>query len=370
MPGTKAHSSEFSTCVSLRPIIPHPNPSTSYSATLRNESTLKRSPDQLVTAKLIHILSLIKYPFRIVALHNIKYMNRRNFIEKTGMLGAAALLPLSSCSIFEKPKYKMGYQLYSIRDEMAKDPVATLKVLKAMGYEDFETYGFDAEKGTFYGFIASEFKKILDDLQITTTSGHYGFSPYLSKSEDDLKRFVEECIKGAHAVGMKYITWPWIAPEQRTMDNFKLMSKKLNVIGEQVTAAGLGFAYHNHGFEFEDHEGENGYDIILKETDPSLVKFQMDMYWVMHSAKLTPKELIANQPGRYVMWHIKDMDKVTRDYTELGNGSIDYVKILPDPMASGLEFYYLEQGGNYASNSIKSAADSADYFKKNLQQYL
>jgi len=102
----------------------------------------------------------------------------------------------------------------------------------------------------------------------------------------------------------------------------------------------------------------------------NLVKFQIDMYWVMHSSKFTPQELIANQPKRYVMWHIKDMDKVSRDYTELGNGSIDYTKLLPDATESGLEFYFIEQGGNYAHNSTRSAADSAAYFKNNLQSLI
>ena len=297
-------------------------------------------------------------------------MNRRNFIGKTGMLCATALLPMSGFSAFGKPKFKMGLQLYTIHEDMTKDTIATLKAAKAMGYEDFETFGFDSEKGTFYGYKSSEFKKILDDLHITASSGHYGFAPYLDKRDDDLNRFVDQCIKGAHALGMKYITWPWIAPEQRTLDNFKLMCKKLNLIGEQVTSAGLGFAYHNHDFEFKDQAGKNGFDIILNETDPSIVKLEMDMYWVMNSSKLSPKELVKNQPGRYVMWHIKDMDKLTRDYTELGNGSIDYAEILPDPIEAGLEFYYLEQGGNYAHSPMKSIADSADYFKKHLQQYL
>mgnify|MGYP000666355001 FL=1 len=90
----------------------------------------------------------------------------------------------------------------------------------------------------------------------------------------------------------------------------------------------------------------------------------------MHSAKLSPAELIANQPGRYVMWHIKDMDKVTRDYTELGNGSIDYIDMLSTVDTDALEYYYLEQGGNFAKNSMQSIADSAEYFKKHLQQYL
>lgn len=264
----------------------------------------------------------------------------------------------------------MGLQLFTVRDDMSKDPVGTLKAVRKMGYEDFEIYGFDAENGTFYGFKSAEFKKVLDDLGLTVSSGHYGFSPYLDAPEEELKRFTDQCILGARETDMKYITWPWIAPEQRTLDNYKRMAQRLNVIGEQVTSAGLGFAYHNHGFEFTDHQGENGFEIIINETDPSLVKLQMDMYWVMHSSKFTPAELINSHPGRFVMWHIKDMDKVTRDYTELGNGSIDYVKILPDCATAGLEFYYLEQGGNFASSPMQSVADSARYFKKNLQKFL
>ncbi len=300
----------------------------------------------------------------------IQRMNRRKFIENSGILGIAAILPLTSFSAPDYPKFKMGYQLYSIRDEMAKDPINTLKYLKKAGYEDFEAYGFDDEKGMYYGIKSSEFKKYLDDLNLTVSSGHYGFSTYLEKSEDELKRFVDQCIIGAQTLNSKYIVWPWISSEQRTIDNFKLMSKKLNIIGEQVTNAGLGFAYHNHGFEFQNHNGENGFDIILSETDASLVKLQMDMYWVIHSSTFSPKELIDAQPGRYVLWHIKDMDKITRDYTELGNGAINYHDILPDPVKSGLEFYYIEQGGNYASNSMESAVANAQYFKSNLQKYL
>ncbi|MFI8606587.1 sugar phosphate isomerase/epimerase family protein [Cellulophaga baltica] len=297
-------------------------------------------------------------------------MNRRKFITNSGILGIATILPLSSFSMLKNPKYKMGYQLFSIRDEMAKDPIKTLQYLKKVGYEDFEVYGFDAIKGMYYGYKSSDFKNILDDLNISVSSGHYGFSSYLEKSDDQLKRFVDQCIKGAKTLNSKYITWPWIAPEQRTIDNFKLMSNKLNLIGEQVKDADLGFAYHNHGFEFEDHDGKNGFDIIINETESSLVKLQMDMYWVHHSSNFTPKELIEAQPGRYVMWHVKDMDKHTRDYTELGNGTINYHEILPNPAHSGLEFYYIEQGGNFTDNSKKSAADSAQYFKRNLQKYL
>lgn len=297
-------------------------------------------------------------------------MNRRKFIKKAGVAGALAMLPGSLFFMTTKPKYKLGYQLYSIRDEMAQDPISTLKALKLMGYEDFEVYGFDEAKGTFYGFKSAEFKQILDDLNLSVTSGHYGFSPYLDKSDDELKAFVDRCIRGAKELDSKYITWPWLAPEQRTIDNFKRMSHKLNTIGEQVSKAGLGFAYHNHGFEFEEHNGENGFDIILNETDPSLVKLQLDMYWVMNASHYTPSQLINADPERYVMWHIKDMDKTTKDYTELGNGSINYETLLPEINKSGLECYYIEQGGNFSTDSMKSARESANYFKKHLMKFL
>ena len=94
------------------------------------------------------------------------------------------------------------------------------------------------------------------------------------------------------------------------------------------------------------------------------------MYWVAHSSKLSPSELIAKHPGRFVMWHIKDMDKETRDYTELGNGSIDYISMLSEIDSDALQYYYLEQGSNFAENSMQSVADSASYFKKHLRQYL
>ena len=297
-------------------------------------------------------------------------MRRRNFIKKSGVLAATALMPLPNFAMTSKPTYKLGLQLFTIRDAMAKDPIGSLKAVSALGYQDLETYGYDIEKDSYYGHKSADFKNILEDLELTTSSGHYNFSDYFDKPADVMERFVDHCIIGAKALGKSYITWPWLAPEQRNIESFKQLPEKLNRIGEQVTKAGLGFAYHNHNFEFTEHNGEIGYDIILRETDSELVKLQMDLYWVMHSSKLTPKEWIEEQPERYVMWHIKDMDKVTRDYTELGNGSIDYTKIMPDPVKSGLEFYYLEQGGNFAKNSMQSITDSITFFKKHLQKMI
>ncbi|MEL7001228.1 MAG: sugar phosphate isomerase/epimerase [Bacteroidota bacterium] len=296
-------------------------------------------------------------------------MNRRNFV-KTTAVGSLAIMASSCVDTRNSNNYKLGYQLYSIRDKMATDPVETLKKLKSVGYQDFEIYGYDPEKDQIYGFSPKEFKMILDDLELTVSSGHYGFSDYFAKPDSALEEFVEQCIIAAKELDSKYITWPWLDPSLRTKDNYQLLSDKLNKIGEQVNKSGLGFAYHNHGYEFEKHDGVSGYQIILNETDPALVKLQLDMYWVMHSADQTPKEIVDSQAGRIVMWHVKDMDKQTRDYTELGNGSIDYKKVMPDPKKSGLEYFYIEQGGNFAVNSMKSAIDSANYFKENLRNKL
>lgn len=296
-------------------------------------------------------------------------MERRSFLKSISVLGGSAFAGFPQLSCSRRSNYKMGLQLYTIRDAMAIDPVETLKKVKTMGYEDFETYGYDPNTNKIYGFKVNDFKQILDNLELTTTSGHFAFADYFNATEDKLKWFVDQCIQASKILNAPYITWPWIHPEQRNAESFKILADLLNRVAEQVNAAGLGFAYHNHGYEFERWEGNSGYEILMQLTDPDLVKLQMDMYWVVHSGK-TPKELVKEQPGRYVMWHIKDMDKVTRDYSELGKGSIDYTQILPDPVASGLEYYYIEQGGNFAVNAMESVQTSAIYFKKELQHLI
>lgn len=291
-------------------------------------------------------------------------ISRRTFMAQSGALIAAPLFAMAP------GKYKMGLQLFTIRADLAKDLKGTLQKVKAIGYEDSETYGFNGEQGTYYGQRSADFRKILEDHGLITTSGHYDFHPFMSKSNEELARYTDQCIEGARTLGQKYITWPWIDPQSRTLDKFRLLADKLNFVGERVNKGGLGFAYHNHDYEFTEQEGTTGYDIVMRNTDAKLVKLQIDLYWVMHSSKRSPAELIALQPGRFVMWHIKDMDKKTRDYSELGNGSIDFTVILPHASRAGMEYYYIEQGGNFQYNPIQSITDSAAYFRKNLEKFI
>src|SRR5258705_159791 len=156
-------------------------------------------------------------------------MNRRTFMKQAGGLTAAAFL---GSGFLSKPKYKMGLQLFTIRDPLSKDVTGTLKKVAALGYQNLETYGFDAALKKYYGLPAKEFQQLLSDSNLTTTSGHYDFNSLLNKPNEDLDRYVDQCIEGAHALKQDYITWPWLDPQSRTLETFKRVAEKLNRIGE------------------------------------------------------------------------------------------------------------------------------------------
>jgi sugar phosphate isomerase/epimerase len=291
-------------------------------------------------------------------------ISRRSFLNSALAAGALASLARPALA---KPRFEMGLQLFTVREPMDKAPLPTLKQIAALGYRNLETFGFDAERVGYYGMSAAEFKRTLDDLNLRSTSGHYDLFKYLETPLPELSDHVSRCIEGALALNQKYITWPWLPPEQRTLRHYELLADRLNRVGEQVKAAGLRTAYHNHDFDFFVQDGKQGYDIVMQRTDPALVKLQLDLYWVAHSSPRSAHELFSLQPGRFVMWHIKDLDRKTRDYTELGSGTIDYTKIMPDAKLAGLEAYFVEQGGNFANDAMHSIAVNAAYVKSNLE---
>ena len=299
-------------------------------------------------------------------------MTRRAFLTNASVLAAAAVTtPACSTTAASTATgdydFPLGYQLYSIRDRMTADPRATLAALRDMGYTHGEVYGFDVDTGRVFGVTPTQLRAMLDELGMRATSGHYNFADRLDAAPDEMRRYVDACLGCARALGSDYLVWPLLREHQRTLDAYHRLVAQLNIIGEHLAGSGVGVAYHNHGYEFEDHGGTSGYDLIRAGTDAERVKLQLDMYWLAYDPERTPAQLIAADPGRYVMWHIKDMHKVSRDYTELGNGSIDYRTYLPDPAASGLQHFYLEQGGNYTVDSLTSARVSAAYFKEQLR---
>jgi len=279
-------------------------------------------------------------------------------------LAATALV---APSFLLKKKYKLGLQLFSIREAMARDLKDTLKQVAAFGYEEVEIYGFSESK--YYKLEPSVFKSILDDNNLTTSSGHYDLNKFMlpGSTDDQMFRYVDECIEGAHTLKQKYIVWPWLDPDSRTIDKFKIVADKLNRIGERLKPGNLKVAYHNHDFEFIDHNGQIGYDIILKETDSSLVKLQADLYWLSNASKLKPHDYFAQNPGRYPMWHLKDMSKQDRNLHEImGEGTIDFKSILKDDELSGVEHMFVEQGNNYHPDAMQNVGKSALYVKNVL----
>ena len=280
-------------------------------------------------------------------------------MQQSGALAAAALASPS----LQSPRYKMGLQLFTLRAAMRQDVPGTLERIAAMGYEEVETYGFDDAAIKYYGMDAKAFRALLAANNLTTSSGHYDLNKFVSAPIEDLTRYVDRSIEGAHALGHEYITWPWLDEQSRTIEKFKVVAERLNVIGTQIRKAGLQLAYHNHDFEFVDQQGQIGYDIITRDTDPNLVKLQMDLYWIARASALTPHQWFTKYPGRFVMWHVKDMHKVSRDYTELGNGTIDFTRIWPDASLAGLKHYFVEQGGNFTHDPFRSVADSAAYVR-------
>ena len=187
------------------------------------------------------------------------------------------------------------------------------------------------------------------------------------KTNDDLKRYVDESIIGALTLKQEYITWPWLNPELRTIEKFKLLAEKLNSIGEQIKKANLQLAYHNHGFEFEEQNGAIGYDIILGETDSDLVKMEMDIYWFAHSSKLPAHHYFEQYPTRFPLLHFKDMDKNDREpHTVLGEGSIDFKPYVANYKLAGVKHIMVEQGNNYVPNAFDCIGRSAKYMRQKL----
>jgi sugar phosphate isomerase/epimerase len=266
-------------------------------------------------------------------------------------------------------KFKLGLQLFTIREAMAKDLRATFQRIVEFGYQEVETYGFNYGNNKYYwGLEPKQASQLLSDCGLTTSSGHYDLDKFFGKNQqDELKRYTDQCIAGATALKQSYIVWPIIAAQYRTLEEMKRLAATLNSVGEQIKRGGLQLAYHNYGWDFMEQGGVIPYDIILKETDPALVKMELDLYWFSFGSRLKPLDWFKKQPGRFVIRHIKDMNKQNRELHEVvGDGQIDFKPIFKDAQLSGVKHMFVEQGNNYVPDAMSCVQRSADYMKKNL----
>ena len=287
--------------------------------------------------------------------------SRRTFIKQAGLaVAGAAILPYYACS--PATAKSVGIQLYTLRDLLPKDVKGVIQKVAQIGYKKVETYGYTLESG-FWGIDAKSFKALLDDNGLKAPSGHFGLDEYIKTGD---KEILKPLIAGAVALNMEYFTCPYLSEDLRTnLDDYKKVAARLNEAANLCKESGIVMAYHNHDFEFVKYGDSTGYDILLAETDKNLVQFEMDLYWVVRSGN-DPVALFEKHPGRFVMWHVKDMDKVNNTInTEVGNGTIDFKAIHKHAAKAGLKHLIVEQE-NFSIDPYESIKKSFEYVNHQL----
>lgn len=288
------------------------------------------------------------------------------------MLGlGTAFMPLQFCSPTEKEEQQslsgtseekksklqsFGIQLYSVKDEMAKDPKATMTALAGFGYRQFE--GFDGGKGVLWGMEPAEFKTLTIDLGVKMVASHANVFENLDAQAANAKE-----------AGLEYLICPWIGP-QKTIDEYKIIADKFNKAAETLKSHGLKFAYHNHDYTFVNLEGLVPQDVLLENTDPALVDFEMDIYWV-HVAGFNPAEYLTKYPGRFKLCHLKDAEADKGDGEErgvlFGSGEIPFTNIVKESIDLGMEYFIVEQERFVGTNPMEAAEKNAIYLKNSFE---
>lgn len=262
---------------------------------------------------------------------------KSSFLSK--ILVVVLLLPASS-SLFAQKKWG-GMTLYTVRNEMGKDPKATLKAVADLGYKYIEAVEY--KDGKFYGMLPEEFKSYSKSLGLKPISIHMGA---MTTSNAD------KLIADVKAAGFQYFVAPVppmgmfkFDPKSRSLtmtDDVERLTSVLDTISRKAHAAGLKFLYHNHAFEFEKNsKGIVPMEYMIEHLDPKYVNFQMDLYWVT-KAGVDPVELFKKYPKRFKIWHVKDMDDQGR-FAPVGKGKIDFARILKNAKLSGMKYYIVEQ---------------------------
>lgn len=314
-------------------------------------------------------------------------MQRRKFIQ-SGAMGLTGLLlaRTTNAAFFAGKKMpNVGLQLYTLGDMMTTDPQGTLEKLAAIGYKELESAG--SQKGNFYGYKPKELSAMIKAAGMTWRSAHVGGAPfnmsqimkmaktaedsariqkYLDKMKDqpkslNLKENYQELADAAAEGGIGYLVCSSIPVN--TLDEIKSAVEVFNKSGEACKKVGVQFAYHNHTSEFDEIEGHRPFDYILANTDKDMVKMELDLAWAT-KAKQDPVALFKMHPGRFPLWHVKDLDKTTMSPAEVGTGIVDFKTIFDNAKTSGMKYYFVEQDG--APKPIQNVTNSYNYLDKLL----
>jgi sugar phosphate isomerase/epimerase len=314
-------------------------------------------------------------------------------MQQAGLMAAG--LMINPSDIFSSSRVNtisaIGIQLYTLRDQLSKDVKGTIEKVAQTGYSHVETfYGYTAadQKDQFWGLDPKGLKALLKANKLVTHSGHYQLNDYLTPGNGN-----DEALKVqigiAKELGQKYLVVP-IPPrdlwDKLTADDYKFIADQLNKAGEVAKKAGLKIGYHNHYWEFKQQADVkmSGYEILLTRTEPSLVTFELDLFWAIKSG-IDPVELFKKHPGRFAMWHVKDIDKSATEkiaggdadhktameilplvkFAEVGTGAVDFKEIFANASVAGVKYAFVEQD-KISIDPFVSIKESYDYVKKNL----
>lgn len=315
-------------------------------------------------------------------------VSRRTFIATTGAAvaglavgcrtsgTAAAPSPASAAVPSAVRRDRVGVQLYTVRDQMAKDVPGTLERVARIGYTEVEFAGY-------YNQSPQEVRALLDRFGLAAPSTHVGL--------DALQKDLPGQIRSARTVGHAFLTVPALTEPLMGRpvgaDYWQRTAAEFNRVARALQAEGIGFAYHNHAFEFAPlAEGRTGYDVLLAETDPALVRFELDLFWATFAGQ-DPVAMFQRHPGRYAMWHVKDMRGVAEARREaaapgsamqkmqgaskrlaaVGTGELDFRRIFAAAQQAGLRHFFVENDA--APTTPSSLSDIATSYQ-NLTRLL
>lgn len=264
------------------------------------------------------------------------------------LVSGSALAAGKDVGVGKKFKGPIGLQLYSLRGDFSKDVAGTLDKVKDFGFKYVELAGT-------YKLSPQDFRKMLDDRKLVAISGHF---PY-DRFRDD----VEGIAKEAKVLGLKYAGCAWIT-HQAPFDEkqARAAAEVFNKAGAALKKHGIKFFYHIHGYEFHPHQQGTLFDLLVQETDPQHVTFEIDVFWVVHPGH-DPAKLIAKYPRRFELMHVKDMKKGTQtgiltgksdvnNDVAIGTGMMDWPAILKAAKKAGLKYYFIEDESDAAAAHV------------------
>ena len=274
--------------------------------------------------------------------------DRRSFVSTLGaaLLGAACSRVGTSQST--QRLERVGVQLYTVRNDLARDFEGTLSRVAEIGYREVEFAGY-------HNRSPSDVRAILTRLGLTAPSAHIPL--------DQFRRNIDGAIADAKTVGHEYLVVPWLDPSQRrSIDDYRSLAEELNRFGEKVRAAGLRLGYHNHDFELGAMGGSVPLDMLFDRTDPNLVVFELDLYWVTRGGA-DPLTYISRYPGRVHLVHVKDSAGAPEHrQVDVGKGTIDFGKILSRREQAGIRHAFVEM--DEPTNALETLRVSYQYLSQ------